>query len=154
MSSAPRLFGLFLLGAVAFAGSCQGDEDATVDGSNGSTSSSAPPAGTACQAVRQDLERLRYTLGVPDGIDDLKRMVADALDQIEAAGRDAGQLTGDSARPVKEALGQAAANAGRAIAAVAAGNFGIARDELGQANDDVLRAWDRLAAACATSGSQ
>lgn len=154
MSGRPRLLGLLLLCAMVFATSCQGEEDATVDDPDSSTSSSGPPTGTPCQAVRLGLERLRHTLGLPEDIDELKHMVVGALEQIEAAATDARRLTGPAARPVEEALAQAAANARSAVAAVAEANFGIARDELGQANDDVVRASDRLATACAESGSQ
>ncbi|MEW6473801.1 MAG: hypothetical protein AB1679_16235 [Actinomycetota bacterium] len=151
MRTARRLLALFLFGAPIVAGSCGGADDPTIDDPNLLTSSSAPPGATACANVRQDLEGLRQTLGVPDGIEELKQMLADALDQIGAAVRDAGDLAGEAARPVRDALSEAWANAGRALAAVADGNFGLAREELGQAKDDVRRAWDRLAAVCGSS---
>ena len=154
MRTARPLLGSFLVGAAILVGSCGGDGDPTIDNSNLSTSSSAPRTASACQTVRQDLERLQETLGVPDGIEELKQMLADGLDQIDTAVRDSGDLTGEAARPLQDALGQAAANARSALAAVADGDFGTARDELGQANDDVRRGWELLAAACGTSRSE
>ena len=150
MRTASRHLALFVAGAAILAGACRGDDDPAIADSNVSTSSSARPAATPCQTIRQDLERLRQTLGVPDGIEDLKQMLADGLDDIDTAVRHAGDLTGQTARPLQEALGQAAADARRALTAVAGGNFGLAREELGQASDDVRRAWDGLAAACTT----
>lgn len=146
-----RLLALFLAGATIFAGACRGDDDPAIDDSNASTSSSALPATTACQTVRRDLERLRQTLGVPDGIEDLKQMLADGLDQIDTAVRHSGDLTGLTARPLQDALRLAAADARSALTAVAEGNFGLAREELREASDDVRRARDGLAAACTTS---
>lgn len=134
--------------ALALVGACRGDDDPVIDGSNASTSSSAPAAATPCEAVRQDLERLRETLGAPDGIEQLKQMLADGLDQVEAAVRDAGGLAGEAAAPVKDSVQQAVGNIRSAVAAVADGNFGTAREELGQANGDVGRAWDQLGEVC------
>lgn len=151
MTRHSRLLALFVAGAAMLAGACRGVDDPAIDDSNVSTSSSAVPAATACETVRRDLERLRQTLGVPDGIEDLKQMLADGLDQIDTAVRHAGDLTGQTARPLQEALGQAATDARSALTAVAEGNFGLAREELGEASDDVRQAWDGLAAACTTS---
>jgi hypothetical protein len=150
MRDAPRLLVLLLIGAVTLAGACGGD-DPTIDDSNVTTSSGTQTAATPCETVRQDLERLRATLGVPGGIDELKQMLADGLDQLDSAVEDAADLTGVAAGRVKDSLQQAVTNARSAVAAVADGDFGVAREELGQANEDVGRAWDRLAETCGSS---
>ena len=151
MTAARRVLASFLVGAASVAGACGGGGDPTIDDSNLPTSSSTPQAAAGCEAVRQDLEQLQRTLEVPNGIAELKQMLADGLDEIEAAVHDAGDLAGEAARPLQETLGQAAANARRALAAVADGNFGTAREQLVKANDDVRQAWDALPAACGTS---
>lgn len=151
MRTARRLQALFLVGTVVVAGACGGGDNATIDDSNLPTASSAPPAANACDAVRQDVERLQQTLRVPDGIDELKQVLADGLDHLDGAVRSAGDLTGEGARPIQVALGRAAASARTALAAVADGDFGTARKALGRATDGVRQASDALAAACAPS---
>lgn len=144
----PLLF--LLIGAMTLAGAC-GEDDPTIDDSNVTTSSETQAAATPCEVVRKDLERLRETLGVPGGIDELKQMLAEGLDQLDATVADAADLTGVGADRVKDSLQQAATNARSALVAVADGDFGVARDELGQANDDVGRASDRLGETCGPS---
>lgn len=150
MTRAGHLLGLLLIGSVTLAGAC-GEDDPTIDDSNVTTSSARSAAATPCEVVRQDLERLMETLGIPGGIDELKEMLADGLDQLDATVAHAADLTGAGASRVKDPLQQAASNARSALAAVAEGDFGVARDELGQANDDVGRAWDRLTETCGAS---
>lgn len=148
--SPARLLAMVLVGAASVAAGCT-DGNPAIDDSNLPTGSSAPPAAAGCAAVRADLEQLGETLGVPDGVDELKQMLADGLDQIETAVADAGDLSGDAARPLQSALGQAAADANRALAAVADGDYGTAREELGRVDDAVGAARDALVAACGTS---
>ena len=150
MRGAPRLLVMLLLVAVTSGGACA-DDDPTIDDSNVTTSSGAKPAATPCETVRQDLERLRATLGVPGGIDELKEMLADGLDQLDATVADAADLTGVAAGRVRDILQQAAGNARSSLAALADGDFGVARAELGQASDDVGRAWERLTETCGSS---
>jgi hypothetical protein len=68
-----------------------------------------------------------------------------------AVGALIGLLAAPAAGPVKDSLRQAATNVRSALPAVADGDFGDAREELGQANEDVGRAWDRLAETCGSS---
>lgn len=150
MRNARPLLALLFIGAVTLAGAC-GEDEPTIDDSNVTTSSEPQAAATPCEVVRQDLERLRETLGIPGGIDELKQMLADGLDQLDATVADAADLAGVGASRVKDSLQQAAGNARSALAAVADGDFGAAREELGQANDDVGRASERLSETCGSS---
>jgi hypothetical protein len=150
MSDTPRLLVLLLMGAATLVGAC-GEDDPAIDDSNVTTSSEPQAAATPCEVVRQDLDRLRETLGVPGGIDELKQMLADGLDQLDTTVADAADLTGQGADRVKGSLQQAATNAQNAVAAVAEGNFGVAREELGRANDDVGLAGERLTETCGSS---
>lgn len=138
----------FLVGwlGLAAVGGCQDDP---VLESTDATATGAPAGqGVTCQTVRVDLDRMLRTMEFPSGIAEAKETVADQIDQMDALARKAGELAGDGAEPVTDSIDEAFEHTRRSVEAVVAGNFGIAREQVQQAKDDLHRASERLEAVC------
>lgn len=84
----------------------------------------------------------------PSGIAEAKETVADQIDQMDALARKAGELAGDEAEPVTDSIDEAFEHTRHSVEAVVAGNFGIAREQVQEAKDDLHRASERLEAVC------